>query len=159
MNSFEIIAGVASILGLVFSFLAFIQAKRASAAAEEARNGIILRTLADELEIACVKIDQLSGYALEDRLGEATILAQEVTSALSEIPYRRSPYLSEERRNELLTAGEEVRAIHRLIAAARDQVPTRVRKQRLMQQCQNISVTLRKNLGKIKGEIERGPTE
>lgn len=159
MTSFDVIAGIASILGLVASIGAWLQAKSASTAAEEARDAIVLRTLADEFELACVKIDQLLDFILHDRLPEAAIRAQELTSALSEIPYRHGSYLSDERINELLNAREQARIISEEIAPERKKSPVGAQKRLLVDLCQKISMTLRKNLGTIKGEIDSGANQ
>ncbi len=57
MLTFELIAGVASILGLLFSLGTLIQASRASAAAKQARDAILIRTLADEFELVVLHIN------------------------------------------------------------------------------------------------------
>ena len=159
LTAFDAAAGIASILGLIASIGAFFQAKRATTAAREARDGIVLRTLADEFELACVRIDQLTDFLLHDRLPEAAIRAQELTSALSEIPYRRSPYLDEERKNELLDAREQARIISQEITPGRKNSPVGDQKRFLVDLCQKISMTPRKNLGTIKGEIDVGATQ
>jgi len=116
----------------------------------------IYNALADEFELACVKIDQLLDFVSHDRLAEAAIRAQELASTLSEIPYRRSPYLSEERKSDLLAAREQVQLINQVIAATRHEPPAEEQKQKLMRWCQKISMTLRRNLGTIKGVIDVG---
>ncbi len=98
MASFQLVAGLASIAGLFFSLAAFLQAWGAKLAAEQARDRTLLRTLTDEFEVACSKIDQLLDFLRSDRLPEAGLRADELASALSEIPYRRSVFL--ERGNE-----------------------------------------------------------
>jgi len=57
MYVFGYIADFASVLGLFFSLGAFIQARRASKAANRALEMILIRTLADEVELACVRMD------------------------------------------------------------------------------------------------------
>jgi len=155
MTSFGIIAGVASILGLVASVLAFVQAKRASAAAKEARDGIILRTLADEFELACTRIDQLLDFIAHGRLAEAALRAGELASTLSEIPYRRRAYLNQARRNDLIVAKQQIEILERELSTGRDQLLSPEQKTRFMTRCYEIRETLRKNLGTIKGEMEK----
>jgi hypothetical protein len=87
---FDIVAGVASIVGLCFSILAFVEAWSASRAARQARDAILSRTVAEEVELACVKGDQLLDLLEHDRFLEASLRARDLTSALSEIPHRRS---------------------------------------------------------------------
>jgi hypothetical protein len=156
MNWFNIIAGGASILGLWFSMWAWVRAKSASKAAEEARDAVTVRTLVDEFQIACTNADQLLDFLTHDRLPEARLRAVELTSALSEIPFRRSPYLTATRKDKLLSAREKARIMSEVLASAQ-QTPLSVeQKGRLIQQCQEISITLRENLGIIKGEIDTG---
>lgn len=156
MTSLEIIFGIASIFGLLFSLLAWIQAGRASTAAREARDLIVIRTLADEFELACAKADQLLDFLTHDRQLEAILRTRELTTALSEIPYRRSPYLTEERKNELLNVRENARIMSQVLASGQQTPLSAGQKQRMVRQCQKISITLRENLGTIKGEIDTG---
>ena len=156
LTLFEIIVGIASIAGCLFSIGALIQAGRASAAARQARDRVSIRVLADEFELVCAKADQLLDFLTHDRQPEATLRTRELTTALSEIPYRRSPYLTEERKNELLTVRENARIMSQVLAAGQQTPLSAEQKQRLIRQCQKISITLRENLGTIKGEIDTG---
>lgn len=153
---FTFITGVASIFGLVFSWLAWKRAGRASQAAQEARDAVTVRSLADEFQIACTNADQLLDFLTHDRLPEANLRAIELTSALSEMPFRRSPYLTVERKNELLNARQDARIVSEMLASGRQTPLAAEQKQRLIRQCQKISMTLRENLGTIKGEIDMG---
>jgi hypothetical protein len=156
MTWFNIIAGIASIAGFVFSLLAWIRAGRASKAATEARDAITLRTLADEFQTACERMDQLLDLIVNDRLAGAALRANELASTLSEVPYRRSPYMTESRKNELLTASSQMQIISEEIIAVGKNPLTPEKKQELSRICRQCSATLRKNLGIIKGEIDTG---
>ena len=156
MTSLEIIFGIASIFGLFFSLGALIQARRASAAAREARDRIAIRALADEFELACAKADQLLDFLTHDRQPEATLRARELTMALSEIPYRRSPYLTEERKNELRIVRDNAGSISGILASGQQTPLPAEQRQTLIRHCQKIAITLRENLGTIKGEIDTG---
>ena len=153
---FTLIAGAASMFGFVFSWRAWVRAGRASKAATQARDAITLRTLADEFQLACEKADQLLDFLTHDRHAEAVLRTHELTRALSEIPFRRSPYLTEARKNELLSVRENTRIMGQVLASGQQAPLSAERKQRLIRQCQKISITLRENLGTIKGEIETG---
>jgi hypothetical protein len=156
MIHFDVIAGLASILGFVASVAAVIQAGRASRAATQARDAILIRTLVDEFQTACNRMDELLDLVLHDRLAEAHRVARELTSMLSEIPYRRSPYLSVERKNELLNVRTQVQVIEHEIPPHPAQSLTAKKKQSLIQVCRQGSQTLRENLGTIKGQVEFG---
>ena len=153
---FTLITGLASVFGLVFSFLAWRRAGRASQAAREARDAITVRTLADEFQSACEKTDQLLDFLAHDRLPEASLRAHELFTSLSEIRFRRSPYLSEERKDDLLTARERARILSQAFASGWQTPFSNEQKQKLIRQCEKISTVLRENLGTIKGEIDRG---
>jgi hypothetical protein len=156
MHVFDLIAGVASILGLGFSVGAMVQATRASTAAREARDGILLRTVADELDLACAKMDQLLDFLIHDRFSEAAMRLHELTGALSEIPFRRWKYLTEERRNDLLNARTQLQIVEQEIHKGTSQQLTEKRKGNMVDTCRRCSVTLRENLGTMKAEVDRG---
>ena len=95
---FNIIAGIASIVGLGFSLAALLAARRAaqgadraSNAAKEARDAVTVRSLADEFQIACANADQLLDFLTHNHLLEARLRAHELTSALSEIRFVGAP--------------------------------------------------------------------
>ena len=152
---FTLIAGAASMFGFVFSLLAWIRAGRASKAATQARDAITHRTLADEFQLACEKMDQLVDLVVHDRFAEAALRAQELASALSEIPYRRSTYMGEASKNKLLSTRTQMQFVGEQIVANRDQPLTPEQKQELYRICQECAAILRENLGIIKGEIDR----
>jgi hypothetical protein len=163
MTWFNIAAGLASIAGLVFSIKAWIEARRAaqkadraSQAAQEARDAVTVRALVDEFQLAGANADQLLDFLTHDRLAEASLRAIELTSALSEIPFRRSPYLTVERKNELLSVRRNARTMSGILASSQQAPLSNEQKQRLIRLCQKISITLRENLGTIKGEIDKG---
>jgi hypothetical protein len=156
MFTFEIIAGVASVLGLVFSVAAFIQARSASLSARQARDAIITRTLADEFQLACSKMDELHRFVLHDLLPEAAYVAHELASTLSEIPYRRSPHLSIERKNELLNIRTQMQTLDEEISRLRRQPAKAKQKENFLRVCQESTSKLRENLAIIKGQLEAG---
>jgi hypothetical protein len=160
---FNIVAGMASIAGLVFSVKAWIEARRAgqkadraSQAAKEARDAVTVRTLADEFQVACASADQLLDFLTQDRLQEARLRAHELTSVLSEIPHRRSAYLTEKRKIELRNVRRNAQIMTEVLTSGQQTPLTTEQRQRLIRQCQKISTTLRENLGTIKGEIDMG---
>lgn len=156
MTSLEIIFGIASIFGLLFSLLAWIRAGRASTAAREARDAITVRTLADEFQLACERMEQLLDFIEHDRLAEAALRARELASVLSEIPYRRSPHMSDTGKNEVLNVRTQMQIIGEQIVVNPHQPLPLEQKQKLFRICQQGSATLRKNLAIIKGQIDTG---
>lgn len=156
MSQFDIIANAASILGFGFSLGAYIQARRASFAASQARDYIVIRTLADEFERVCVGVDQLLDFIEHDRFAEAALRSGELTSSLSEIPYRRSPYLSEIRKTGLLNVREQLRIIGEVVSSHRRQPISADQKENILRVCRRVSIAIRENLGIIKGQLDQG---
>lgn len=161
--SFDSIRGWASIAGLAVGAGALIQAWRAaraasqaSVAAQQARDSILIRNLADECEAACRKMDDLGDLLAHDRLAEALRVAHELTSVLSEMPNRMSPFLVLEQRNTLLSLREQVRILEDRVGPLVHQKLPADQKKRLTGVCRRGSVDLRENLGTIKGKIDSG---
>lgn len=112
--------------------------------------------MADEFQLACNNMDQLLDLITHDRLAEAARVAHDLTSALSEIPFRRGIYLSVERKNELLDVRTQLQIIEEQISRAKGEPLTPKQKRTLVRVCQTSSVTMRENLGTIKGQVEVG---
>ena len=155
MDSFNFIAGMASILGLFVSAFAAFQARRASQAAAQARQAVITRTLGDELQLACVHAEQLVDYINGSRHQEAALRADELTFRLSELPYYRGDYLPEERRNAILTARQQLESISTSIAVARSKSTTPDSEQ-IFIVARRIAINLRQVLGSVRSQAERG---
>jgi hypothetical protein len=151
---FDIIAGLASIAGLYFSIRAFREAKSASQAARQARDAILSRTVAEEIELACMKGDQLLDLLEHERFLEANIRAHDLTSALSEIPHRRSSLLEAAWSDELLTQRTQFQIIEQVTSGAKSMAPRD--KARLIRVCSSSLMTLREILGKIKHKLDVG---
>ena len=156
MTLFEFIAGLASILGLFMSLGALLQAHGAKVAASQARDRILARTLGDEFELACVKMDQLLDFLRHDRVAEAEIRVDELASFLSEIPHRSAPYLGEASRNDLLNERAQMEIIGQACSASRGQVLGPKDKESLIEMCQRSRRILRENLARIKGRLDQG---
>jgi len=156
MSVFSLIAGVASIAGLYFSIRAFLAAKAASEAAREAQRGILTRTVAEELELACNNAVQLLDLIENDRLAEAALRARDLTSALSEIPHRRSPYLDGKQSNEVLSQRAQFQIIQEVLSGHKSQPIAPNQRQSLLKVCRRSSNTLREILGKVKQTLDVG---
>ena len=154
LEAFNLVAGIASILGLLFSALAFRQAKNASAAAREARDAVRIGTLASELETLCVRAEQLLDFLLHKRLAEASLRVGELGSLLSEIPRRARAHLVTDQVNSLLTVREQVSSIGDVIqrdpAALRSLQPDDA----VIATSRRVATTLREVLGDVKSKVE-----
>lgn len=96
-----------------FSLWAWVRAKAASKAAQAAREAILLRTLAEELQATCDKLDDLMDLIEHDRFDQARWITREVAAALSELHIgeahtsarmTRTPYSTKESRLRSLRA-------------------------------------------------------
>lgn len=157
MNSYELFnvaAGIASLGGLLFSVLAFAQAKRASRAAIEARNAVTVRTLADEVELACVRAEQVVDFSIHHRFEEAALRVAELTASLSEIFSRRTPYLGDADANRLLTSREQIRSIGDVIQRPRGGT-LEGSTNRMIRIARLVVVSLRELLGTVKSTLDQ----
>jgi hypothetical protein len=153
MGIFDVLNGIASVLGLAFSMLAAYQAKKASVAARQARDAVVLRTLADELEGICVRAEQLVDFLVHRRTAEAWLRVGELTSLLSEVRQRRSPYLAIEHANSLLTAREQLTSVGDAIQGDHrggSGTPNLI----LITVSRRVVTTLREVLGVVKSKAE-----
>jgi hypothetical protein len=123
MSPFDLITGLASVAGFIFSLLAFIQARKASLAAKEAREAVLIRNLAEEFQTASGKMDELLDLIAHSRYPEAIRVTRELRSALSEMTQRRAPYLnlSLDKRNELLDVRTQAEIIEEQILSSKNQ--------------------------------------
>ncbi len=151
MLVFDIIAGVASILGLLTSAAAFFQARSAATAANQAKNAILKRTLIEELEIACHSTNQLLDLIRHDHIIEAGIRADDLSLTLSELPFRRKPYLTDGTKNELLNAREQLTILAETLRKGQPSAPQKARN---LKTVLGTAMKLREELGKLK--IESG---
>ncbi|MFV9616922.1 MAG: hypothetical protein ACNYZG_13270, partial [Gammaproteobacteria bacterium] len=87
MDILYILAAISSIAGMLFSAFAAILARSASKAASAARDAALVRTLADELQLACSRGEQLVDFLQHCRYSEARFRVDELTWSLSELPY------------------------------------------------------------------------
>jgi len=161
METFNVIAGVASIVGLLLSGVAAIQArqaskqaKRASQAAIAARDAAIVRTLADELQLASTRAEQLVDFLTHGRFGEAALRSDELTYSLSELPYRRSGYLEVPYKNALLTSRQQLQSISELMAKPSRGSLATPDTDRSIIIARRVVISLREVLGQVRSGIE-----
>lgn len=141
-------------LGLLFSFLAFLQAKNASTAAREARDAVQIRTLAGELEAICVRAEQLRDFLLYKRLPEASLRVGELGSLLSEIPRRAHTHLAVGQVDSLLTVREQVFSIGDVIQRGPVELQSLQPDDAVITTSRRVVTTLREVLGAVKSKVE-----
>jgi len=149
MSWFEVTAGCASILGLLASLLAFYQAKSAAKAAGEARNATLSKTIADELQDASGRAEELVDFIQHERFAEADLRARDLLSLLAEVPHRRNKYLDKDSRDDLQQAGAQLQV---LTDALTDKTKASADRLRL------VSVTRKYVVVKLKAALGRART-
>src|SRR5713226_5483750 len=103
---------LASVIGLIFSFLAFVFSKRASKAALEARNVTLLQSLGQEMNDANKTAADIVTYVGLTRGDMALLRTGELMNRTSYFVARWDTRLSEHSKNNLLSAREHLRSIH-----------------------------------------------
>jgi hypothetical protein len=106
---------VASVAGLVFGILAFVFSKRASKAAREARDATLLRSLGEEMNGANRMAGEIVTYVGMERGDMALLRTSELMNQTSYFRARWDNRLSEESKNNILSAREQLRSIHKVL--------------------------------------------
>lgn len=155
MTLFNILAGIATFIGLGFSVLAWTEAKKAAEAARQARAAVLIRTLADALNDSAALIDKIILSARLGHFEEITDTAYQVNGLLSEMTFRMKERLDEPSVNELLTARTQFQIICEMLLPGRPAF-TDEDKQQLVRVSQHTSARIREMIGAIKGRLDRG---
>jgi len=155
MDTIYLLAAICSIAGMLFSLFAAIQARRASKAASAARDAVLVRSLADELQLACTRGEQLVDFLQHLRYMEARLRVDELTWSLSELPYRRSPHLSTKHQNTLLTSRQQLQTIGEAIFK-NEMSEDSIDKDQIINVARRVTMSLREVLGEVRSNIEHG---
>ena len=155
MEAFYIIAGISSIIGLFFSLFAAIQAWNASKAASAARDAALMRSLSDDLQLACTRGEQLVDFLQHSRFNEARLRVDELTWSLSELPHRRSPHLTIDHKNTMLTSRQQLVSINEVIGKYEKDLES-IDKQQILAVARKVTIRLREMLGDIQSHLEHG---
>jgi hypothetical protein len=155
MHTLGIWADISSIAGVLLSLVAAIQAWRASNAASAARDAVLIRSLADDLKLACSRGEQLVDFIQNDRYREACLRVDELTWTLSELPHRHSPHLSMEHKKVLLTSRQQLQTIVEAIANNGESAD-RIDKAQVTTVARRVTMRLCEVLGDVRSSIEQG---
>ena len=155
----EFLAGnwgnVASLAGLFFSILAFVFSKRASKSAEQARNAALLRSLSEEMNGANRMAGEIVTYVAMERGDMGLLRTSELMNQTSYFLARWDNRLSEGSKNNILSAREQLRSIHRVLTrgAVSDLNPKA--KAELAQACQQVNTIFSEEYGRAVRASER----
>jgi len=109
---------VASALGLLFSFLAFIFSKRASRAAKGAQEFALTRSLGEDMNNASKTASEIVAYIRSEKSELGLVRIGELIGATSYIIARWDAKLSESSKNRLLKIREQLHLVHDLLGKA-----------------------------------------
>jgi hypothetical protein len=138
---------IASVVGLVFSLLAFIFSKKASEAAKQARGAVLLRSFGEDMNLACKIAADMTMLVGVNRNEAASLRASELVNQTSFFITRWEARLSEKSKNGLLTAREQLKTVQDLLLKTPiGELPPKDRL-RLVQTCQLISATFNEEYG------------
>ena len=148
-------AAICSIIGIIFSFTAAVQASRASKSASAAHAATLIRSLSDDLQLACTHGEQLVDYLKHSRYKEAYLRINELIWSLSELPHRRSPNLSTKNKNILLSSRYQLTTI----SDAFDKYDKKIKAfdtEQIIKVARKVTMNIREVLGEIRSDIEHG---
>jgi hypothetical protein len=137
----------ASVVGLLFSILAFIFSKRASKAAEQARDSVLRRSLTQDMNDANRTASDIVRFVGIERGDMALLRAGELLNETSYFISRWDAKLSEQSKTNLLRVREQLLSIHEVLVKKPIVEFTPTQKSRLAQSCQQVNVILSEEFG------------
>ncbi|HTP30736.1 MAG TPA: hypothetical protein VMJ75_01090, partial [Candidatus Acidoferrales bacterium] len=138
---------LASIVGLLFSALAFLFSRRASEAAARARQAILRRSLGDDLNGATRGAAELVTYVSIERTEIALLRTGDLLNQTGYLIKRWSDNLSEHSMNDLLNVRAQLESIHRVLTGGPIIDLSAKQRVRLLQACQRVSTILSEQHG------------
>ena len=106
---------LASVVGLAFSFLAFLFSKRASRAAKEARELALLRSLGEDMNSANRIASDAAAYIRGEKNEMALVRLSELINLTSYIISRWQVQLPLASKNRLIASREQLHVVHDLL--------------------------------------------
>jgi hypothetical protein len=137
---FNFLGNLASLFGLVFSFLAFVFAKRASAAAREARDDAMRQSLSESMHGAARMASEIVMYVRAERNEMALLRIGDLMNHNGYLSGRWGDRLAKKSKDSLFRAQGLLRSMHQLLGAAGDLGTDD--KARLARFCQEVSEIL-----------------
>jgi hypothetical protein len=147
MDLLGTLASWASIVGLLFSVLAFVFSKRASKAAEEARDSVLLKSLSQDMSNANRIASEIVRHVSTERGDMALLRVGELLNEASYAHARWAARLSVESRNNLLRVQEHLLSIHGVLSRKPISELSLPQKTRLAQTCQQVNLILSEEHG------------
>jgi len=129
----------ASVVGLVFSFLAFVFSKRASKAAKEARDSVLQKSFGQDMNDANRAATEIVRFVSMDRGDMASLRTSELMNQTSYFIARWKDKLSSDSKKNLVEAREQLLSIHDAIAKRTVAEMSPNQKFQLARACQQVN--------------------
>ncbi|HXM45167.1 MAG TPA: hypothetical protein VN924_28270 [Bryobacteraceae bacterium] len=120
---FNFLGSLASLIGLVFSILAFVFAKRASAAAREARDAAMRQSLSEYLNGLARIAAELVAHLRSEMNDMALLRVSDLMDQTSYLIGRWAARLPRKSKDNLSRAQEQLLSIHQALDAVGDLTP------------------------------------
>ena len=148
---------LASVAGLVFSFLAFLFSKWASQAAQEARNSARRQSLGEEMGGASQIAREIVAYVSMERGEVALLRVNELIAQTSYLVARWNSVLLASSKNNLDTAQDRLQKVHDALTKNPLANLSPADKRGLTQACRTVSAILSAEHGNaVRAADERG---
>jgi hypothetical protein len=150
----NLIGVAASILGLIFSILAWLRAKDAKKAAEEARKAVRQGNAAEDLQRLATKARELLHFVENDQFNAARIRSGDLILDITHAQHRWKVFLPEENRAQLAEAGKKAGLVTRALAIVEEEIEPENRT-KLVNACREVVSRLAAESGNIQSEVDR----
>jgi hypothetical protein len=145
----------ASVVGLVFSVLAFVFSKRASKAAQEARDSVLRKSLGEDMNSANRTAADIVRFVSIHRGDMALLRTGELMNETSYVIARWEPKLSAASVDNLRTAKAQLRSIHTVLTRGSIDGLSASQRARLSQACQEVNTIFSEEYGTAMKESEK----
>ena len=146
---------IASVVGLVFSFFAFVFSKRASRAAREARELTLSRSLGEDMNNANKIASDVSAYVRSEKAEMALVRLGELIALTSYIISRWESQLPVSSKNRLLTSREQLHLVHDLLDRVKGGEISTKDKATLARFCREVPTVFTEEYGRAISRMDR----
>src|ERR1039458_633194 len=133
---FNFLGSLASLIGLVFSILAFVFAKRASTAARQARDAAFRQSLSESMNGAARMAGEIAMYLRTERSEMALLRISDLMNQTGYLSGRWEDRLPKKSKDSLFRALGQLRSMHEVRSATTELVAED--KARLARSCQEV---------------------
>jgi len=150
---FDLIAGIASIVGLAISVWTLVVATGARKAAKEAREAVRKGNAAEEFKNLSRISDEFLSHIESDQVPGALMRARDLMSAISLASNRWGRFLSVQSRNNIEEAYSQISVISRSLST-NGAPATPQQKDKLLKICHGVVGAMTKETGTLFSELE-----